>query len=99
MVIRNNLSHLSRKSERQHEFRTLLRVVPIADSLSGHSDFIIGKSIGFRPDLADVVEERPQRQRFLFSECQVDAVSQECGIETDSAAVVEQLAILGFKQV
>ena len=74
-------------------------MVPIVDSLSGHRDFIVGKLIGFRPDLADVVEECPQRQRFLFSECQVDTVGQERSVETDSAAVVEQLTILGFKQV
>src|SRR6185295_11307593 len=74
VVIGNDLSHLSRKSQRQDEFRTLLRVVPIAQRLSGHSDFIVGKLIGLGPDLADVVEESPQRQRFLFSECEIDAI-------------------------
>jgi len=99
VVIGNDLSHLTRKSERQDEFRTLLRVVPIAQRLSRHSDFIVGKLIGLGPDLTDVVEESPQRQRFLFSECQVNAVGQECGVKTDSAAVVEQLTVFRFKQI
>src|SRR5215831_12799036 len=99
MVIGNNLSHLSWKSEREQEFRTPFRVVPIASGFSGRKDFIVGKLIRLRPDLADVVKERSKRQRFLFSECQVNAVAQECGVETDSAAVVEQLTVFRFKEV
>src|SRR5262249_60661974 len=71
----------------------------ITEGLSLHRDFIVCELIWFWSNLADVVEEGSHRQRFLLSDGQIDAVGQERGVETDSAAVVEQLPVLCLEQV
>src|SRR5262249_7795243 len=71
----------------------------ITEGLSLHRDFIVCELIWFWSNLADVVEEGSHRQRFLLSDGQIDAVGQERCVETDSAAVVEQLPVLCLEQV
>ena len=50
-------------------------------------------------DFADVVQEGSDRQRLLFGERQVEAIGEQRRIETDAAAMIQQLPVFGFQKI